>query len=187
LELLGILKRCAVDESHKAALEAVEAMEWTEQDFKFLKALSKLEALAENSASQEERALILEDTKVWRKHWDSFLRSESGGQHNLTSFLGQVALGATQQPRQDGLALLTVHSAKGLEFDVVVVMGMAEGIFPDYRARGAALEEEKRNAFVAVTRSKRLLCFSYAQTRVMPWGETRQQQPSRYLKEIGLI
>ena len=187
LELLGALKRYAVDENHKAALEAVEAMEWTEQDFKFLKAMSSLEALAENSASQEERALILEDTQVWRKHWDFFLRSESGGQHNLSSFLGQVALGATQQPRQDGLALLTVHSAKGLEFDVVVVMGMAEGIFPDYRARGTALEEEKRNAFVAVTRSKRLLCFSYSQARVMPWGEMWQQQPSRYLKEIGLI
>jgi len=186
LELLSTLKRYAVDENHKAILEAVEAMEWTEQDFKFLKAMSKLEALAENSARKEERALIMEDIKVWQKHWDCFLHSESGSQHNLTSFLGQVALGATQQPHHDGLALLTIHSAKGLEFDVVVVMGMAEGIFPDYRAKDATtlLEEEKRSAFVAVTRSKRLLCFSYSQTRVMSWGETWRQQPSRYLEEI---
>ena len=96
-------------------------------------------------------------------------------------------MGTTQQPRHEGLALLTVHSAKGLEFDVVVVVGMAEGIFPDYRATGSALEEEKRNAYVAVTRSRRLLAFSYPQVRKMPWGDTRGQQPSRFLAEMGLL
>ncbi len=89
--------------------------------------------------------------------------------------------------RQDGLGLITVHSAKGLEFDVVVVMGMVEGIFPDYRAKGLSLEEEKRNAFVAITRSMRLLAMSYSKARMMPWGSLRQQQPSGYLRDVGLI
>jgi len=89
--------------------------------------------------------------------------------------------------RQDGLALITVHSAKGLEFDVVVVMGMVEGIFPDYRASGLSLEEEKRSLFVAVTRSMRLLVMSYPKIRKMPWGDLRQQRPSRYLGDVGLI
>jgi len=74
-----------------------------------------------------------------------------------------------------------------LEFDVVVVIGMMEGVFPDYRASGSSLEEEKRNFFVATTRSKRLLCYSYAKSRIMPWGEPKYQRPSRYLEQIGLV
>lgn len=186
LDLLASLKKKVSGKDHDAVLLAIEAMEWNGPEFKFRKAMDYLDNFAESKESQEERALILEDIKTWREHWKSFSRSQPGGRHSLTSFLGQVALGTTQQPRQDGLALLTVHSAKGLEFDVVVVMGMAEGTFPDYRAKGAALQEEKRNAFVAVTRSKRLLCLSYPKTKVMPWGDVWNQKPSRYLKVLGL-
>jgi len=186
LDLLAALKKKVSGNDQVAVLLAIEAMEWTGLDFKFRKAMDYLNIFAANKESQEERALIMTDIETWREHWNSFSRSQPGGRHSLTSFLGQVALGTTQQPRQDGLALLTVHSAKGLEFDVVVVMGMAEGTFPDYRARGAALQEEKRNAFVAVTRSKRLLCLSYPKTKVMPWGDVWRQKPSPYLKILGL-
>jgi DNA helicase-2/ATP-dependent DNA helicase PcrA len=166
----------------QVVIAAAQRMEWTEQHISLLNGLHCLEDFAKVKVSRaEERALILEDLKVWRQHWDAFLRSQTGGNQSLSSFLSQVALGETQQPRQEGLALLTVHSAKGLEFDVIALMGMAEGVFPDYRAQGAALEEEKRNAFVAVTRSKRLLVLSYAKTRVMPWGDLWEQKPSRYL------
>jgi DNA helicase-2/ATP-dependent DNA helicase PcrA len=98
------------------------------------------------------------------------------------------ALGATQQAAREGVALLTVHSSKGLEFDVVFVAGMAEGVFPDYRALGKQKEmaEEARNAFVAVTRSRRLLYLSYPRLRRMPWGDTKIQQPSRY-SAVGYI
>ena len=186
-DLLATLKKKVRGKDQEAVLQAIEAMEWSEQDFKFSNAMNYLDSFAENKESQEERALIMEDTKTWRKHWNFFLRSQSGGLHSLTSFLGQVALGTTQQPRQEGLALITVHSAKGLEFDVVVVMGMAKGTFPDYRASGAALQEEKRNAFVAVTRSKRLLVLAYPKTKVMPWGDVWWQKPSQYLSDLGLI
>ncbi len=186
LDILAALKERTSGKDPETVIQAIEAMKWTDQDFKFEKAMDHLHSFAKNKENQEERALIMEDVKTWCKHWDSFVRSQPGGRHSLTSFLGQVALGATQQPRQDGLALLTVHSAKGLEFDVVVVMGMAEGTFPDYRARGAALQEEKRNMFVAVTRSKRLLCLSYPKTKVMPWGDVWRQKPSPYLEILGL-
>jgi DNA helicase-2/ATP-dependent DNA helicase PcrA len=82
------------------------------------------------------------------------------------------------------LALLTVHSAKGMEFDVVFLIGMTEGTFPDYRAKGRSLAEEGRSAFVAVTRSKRLLYITYPKTRVLPWGAIRTQRPSRYVSAI---
>jgi DNA helicase-2/ATP-dependent DNA helicase PcrA len=83
------------------------------------------------------------------------------------------------------VALLTVHSSKGLEFDVVFVVGMAEGVFPDYRAKTRKeQEEESRNAFVAVTRSKRLLYLTWPRTRQMPWGDWRNQSPSRFLSFV---
>jgi DNA helicase II / ATP-dependent DNA helicase PcrA len=164
-------------------MDSITAMRWTGDDFRFLGALSTIDQCA-NSLSDEDRALVLQDTREWRKHWDYYIRSEPGGRHSVTSFLGQVALGTTQRPKDDGLALLTVHSAKGMEFDVVFLIGMTEGTFPDYRAKGRSLEEERRSAFVAVTRSKRLLYLSYPKTRVMPWGAVRIQQPSQYVSAI---
>jgi DNA helicase-2/ATP-dependent DNA helicase PcrA len=156
---------------------------WTGDDFKFINALATIEEYAKG-LPEEDRALILQDTREWRKHWDYYVRSEPGGLHTIGSFLGQIALGTTQQPKEDGLALLTVHSGKGMEFDIIFLIGMAEGTFPDYRAKGRSLEEERRSAFVAVTRSKRLLYVTYPKQKVMPWGDTKLQQPSRYLLDL---
>ncbi len=164
-------------------MDAITAMCWTGDDFRFIAALTTIEQFAEN-LPDEDRALVLQDTREWRKHWDYYIRSEPGGHHSIASFLGQVALGTTQRPKEDGLALLTVHSAKGMEFDVVFLIGMTEGTFPDYRAKGRSLAEEGRSAFVAVTRSKRLLYITYPKTRVMPWGAIRTQRPSRYVSAI---
>jgi DNA helicase-2/ATP-dependent DNA helicase PcrA len=164
-------------------MDAIMAMRWTEDDFRFGNALTKLEEFA-NTLSEDDRALVLQDSQEWRKHWDYYVRAETAGSRSIPSFLGQIALGTTQQPKEDGVALLTVHSAKGMEFDVVFLIGMTEGTFPDYRAKGNALEEESRSAFVAVTRSKRLLYLTYPEKRIMPWGDIKRQQPSRYIREI---
>ena len=166
-----------------AVMDAIAAMRWASDDFRFLGALAEIEKFAAN-LPEEDRAFILQDVGEWRKHWDYYVRSEPGGFHSVASFLGQVALGTTQQPKEDGLALLTVHASKGMEFDVIFLIGMNEGTFPDYRAKGPALEEEKRSAFVAVTRSKRLLYVTYPKTRTMPWGATKAQRPSRYLTDL---
>jgi len=162
---------------------AISAMQWTESDFHLSNALNSL-GTSSVELAENERALVLNDVAEWRKHWDYYVRSEPGGSRTVGSFLGQVALGTTQQPKEDGLALLTVHSAKGMEFDVVFLIGMAEGTFPDYRAKGASLEEEQRSAFVAITRSKRLLYVFYPKMRVMPWGAQKLQRPSRYLAQM---
>nr|VFJ48485.1 MAG: DNA helicase-2 / ATP-dependent DNA helicase PcrA [Candidatus Kentron sp. FM]VFJ48669.1 MAG: DNA helicase-2 / ATP-dependent DNA helicase PcrA [Candidatus Kentron sp. FM]VFK08172.1 MAG: DNA helicase-2 / ATP-dependent DNA helicase PcrA [Candidatus Kentron sp. FM] len=183
--LMTVLERKLPDDQRRVVLDAIRRMGLDETDPRLPKGLDRLEEYANQREEENERAIILQDIARWRKDWDLFLRSRSGGEHSLRTFLGHIALGGTQQPKGDGLALLTVHSAKGLEFDVVVVMGMMEGIFPDYRAMGQeALEEERRNLFVAVTRSGRLLCFSYAKSRVMPWGESKTQQPSRFLEQL---
>ncbi len=163
--------------------QAITDMQWTEENFRLLRGIAKLEQVAQTFCEQD-RALILQDTREWKRHWDYYVRSEPGGIQSLGSFLSHVALGTTQQPREEGLALLTVHSAKGMEFDVVFLIGMTEGTFPDYRAKGRSLEEEHRSAFVAVTRSKRLLYIAYPKTRMMPWGDIKTQQPSRYVSAI---
>jgi DNA helicase-2/ATP-dependent DNA helicase PcrA len=139
-----------------------------------------------DSREDDDRQAIYDDTEVLLQEWDSYLRATPQSP-TLAGFLGALALGTTQQRNADGVALLTVHSAKGLEFDVVFLVGMAEGIFPDYRAKGTALDEEQRNAFVAVTRSKRLLYCSYPKARKMPWGDSRTARPSPYLRAVGLI
>lgn len=134
---------------------------------------------------EEEKQAVYEDVAVFEQEWDQYLRSGPSNR-SVGGFMSSKALGTTQQAAREGVALLTVHSSKGLEFDVVFVAGMAEGVFPDYRALGKQKEmaEEARNAFVAVTRSRRLLYLSYPRLRRMPWGDTKIQQPSRYLKAV---
>lgn len=189
LKLITTLtKRTSNDPNPEIVLNAIQKLGDTEEgNCQFLTAMDSLDTFAQTLENEEERALIMEDIQLWRRHWDIFLRSQPGGKHSLTSFLSQVAMGTTQQPKQEGLALLTVHSSKGLEFDVVFLVGMTEGTFPDYRAKGEGLEEEKRNMFVATTRARRILVFSYPRTKKMPWGDIREQQPSRYLRMFELI
>jgi DNA helicase II / ATP-dependent DNA helicase PcrA len=184
LTLLERLEEKSTRGCGSIVLETINAMSWNDTSFKFLGAIAKIEEYASALTKEEDKALVLQDSLEWKKHWDFYVRSGQGGFQTLGSFLGEVALGRTQQPKDDGLALITVHSAKGLEFDVIFLMGMTEGVFPDYRARGNALEEERRSAFVAVTRSKRLLYITYPAIKMMPWGDFRAQQPSRYIKTI---
>lgn len=140
-----------------------------------------------DTLDENARRAIYEDTAVFQQEWDQYLRSD-GTLRTLSGFMSSKALGATQKAHRDGVALLTVHSSKGLEFDAVFVAGMAEGTFPDYRAVGRTQEiaEESRNAFVAVTRSKRLLYLTYPRVKKMPWGDYRTQQASRFLSKSGI-
>jgi DNA helicase-2/ATP-dependent DNA helicase PcrA len=139
-----------------------------------------------DTLSPNDRGAVYDDTEVMLREWDQYLRSGSSQTRALAGFLSSMALGTSQQIKSDGTALLTVHSSKGLEFEVVFIVGMAEGVFPDYRAQNKPSEmaEEKRNAFVAVTRSRRLLYFSFPKQRKMPWGDSWQSKPSPFLIQI---
>jgi DNA helicase-2/ATP-dependent DNA helicase PcrA len=185
MDVLTAMLSSATCDDAKVVGEAVRSLQWTTSDFKLTLGL---EYLGEFAKSLDERARsgIEQDVKEWKQHWDYYVRSETGGSHSVGTFLSQVALGTTQQPQQAGVALLTVHSAKGMEFDVVFVIGMCEGVFPDYRAGNvSAMNEERRNAFVAATRSRRLLYLTFPRNRLMPWGDVKRQSPSRFLKPIA--
>jgi DNA helicase-2/ATP-dependent DNA helicase PcrA len=106
----------------------------------------------------------------------------------LTAFLTHAALEAGEHQAgegQDALQMMTVHSAKGLEFDAVFLTGLEEGLFPHEQSVGEAdgLEEERRLAYVAITRARKRLYLSHAQTRMLH-GQTRYNIPSRFLEEI---
>ena len=106
----------------------------------------------------------------------------------LGEFLAQVALVSDldETPEaDDAVTLMTLHAAKGLEFDTVFLAGLEEGIFPHSRSLNSntEMEEERRLMYVGVTRAKQKLFITYAKRRQM-WGETRYYNPSRFLVEI---
>ena len=117
-----------------------------------------------------------------------FDAEETGHRNPMTAFLSQAALEAGDQQGEasdDQVSLMTLHSAKGLEFPVVFLCGMEEGLFPHSRSTDdpRKLEEERRLCYVGMTRAKQKLVMSYAESR--RWhGAERYSTPSRFLREL---
>jgi len=113
---------------------------------------------------------------------------EMTGEGTLEAFLQHLALQTdvdTFEERADRVTLMTLHSAKGLEFPVVVLAGLEEGVFPHARAveHNASLEEERRLCYVGMTRARSRLLLTYARQRTT-YGLSRPSLPSRFLAEI---
>ena len=112
----------------------------------------------------------------------------AGEEPSLAGFLDEIALYTdldSHDPDQDCVVMMTMHSAKGLEFPVVFVVGAEEGIFPGIRAIGEPdeMEEERRLCYVAMTRAKEKLYLTCAGQRML-FGRTSANRPSRFLEEI---
>lgn len=106
----------------------------------------------------------------------------------LASFLEEMALVSdidNLREDEDGVALMTLHAAKGLEFPVIFMVGMEEGIFPHSRSMGndAALEEERRLCYVGITRAMQELYLLHACRRAS-WGTPQCNPPSRFLNDL---
>ncbi len=173
---------------HQAVVDALDLIQHQAGGLNLSPCIEGLSRFADTMGDPEERRAIRDDAQVLLHEWDQYLRLGIDSTKTIAGFMSSMALGTTRKTSHDGVALLSVHASKGLEFDVVFIVGMVEGVFPDYRARNDphAMAEEKRSAFVAVTRSKRLLYLTYAQTRKMPWGEIWGSKPSPYLCLMGL-
>ena len=189
---------------HKEQLKRIEE---TETDFDFAemsKILSKIDAeqfelknafrsieayLKNMTASDEEKYLAMCDLNLWKQHWSKYCAQVPSENRTLMSFRNYVALGKTQiSENSNGITLLTAHMSKGLQYEVVFVIGLSEGTFPDYRAvkeGGESLLQEKNNMYVAVTRAKRLCYLSYSKWKKMPWGDTKYQNASQFLSAIA--
>jgi DNA helicase-2/ATP-dependent DNA helicase PcrA len=106
----------------------------------------------------------------------------------LSAFLSHASLEAGDnqaQAGQDALQLMTVHSAKGLEFNAVFITGLEEGLFPHENSakEEGGVEEERRLMYVAITRARRRLYMSFSQTRMLH-GQTRYNTKSRFFDEL---
>ncbi|HEX2182621.1 MAG TPA: 3'-5' exonuclease, partial [Rubrobacteraceae bacterium] len=142
----------------------------------------RAELLAENTVESESRLENLEELINAAREYE---RVEP--EPTLAGFLQEQALYSEQDALSgEGgrVALMTLHNAKGLEYDHVFVVGMEEGTFPHARSLDEQnLEEERRLAYVGITRAKRSLTLTYAKLR-SNWGEREYQMPSRFLAEI---
>jgi len=108
---------------------------------------------------------------------------------SLDGFKSAIALGLTNNSNNKdfGVCLSTVHTMKGQESEIVFLIGMDDGTFPDFRAinkGGEELQQEKNNTYVAFTRAKRFLYVTYPKNRLMPWGDYKPRTISRFLKPL---
>jgi DNA helicase-2/ATP-dependent DNA helicase PcrA len=116
------------------------------------------------------------------------LKSASSTFNSLTEFLESVALVSDTdnfEEERDYLTLMTIHASKGLEFPVVFISGLEEGVFPHSRAQfeEVELEEERRLFYVGMTRAMERLYITYARSKYL-YGQLQLAEPSRFLKEL---
>lgn len=108
-------------------------------------------------------------------------------EHSLSEFLEEITLkaGHESQESEQSVKLMTVHNGKGLEFEMVFIIGLEEDLFPHASAKNALdqIEEERRLCYVAMTRAKKYLYLCGASYRFM-WGSSRYMLPSRFIKEL---
>lgn len=142
--------------------------------------------LAEKSIEAQSRLENLEEFLSVTKNFEDGSEDKS-----LVAFLTDLALVADidklddDGEKADTVVLMTLHSAKGLEFPVVFLIGLEEGVFPHSRSlmEEAEMEEERRLAYVGITRAEEELFITNAQMRTL-FGRTNMNQPSRFIKEI---
>lgn len=170
-------------------LAAIDALNVEEPNIpKFVAEFRKLiesQVVGPELGQSNELERSLQELSEFQKSWTTFRVKGLG--NTLSAFRNAMALGQlVEEFNPSGLVLSTVHTMKGLEKDIVFLMGMCEGVFPDYRANSKKeLDEELNSAFVAVTRSRRWIYISYPTSRLMPWGDSKRQFPSRFIKAMA--
>lgn len=146
-----------------------------------------LAEFASQAAGSDPDPDLAEDLAAWREISND-IGKHFGRNITLDEFLQQLQLRSKEpSPQPNTVTLMTVHGAKGREFDFVYLIGLAEDILPSFQSRqkgdgSPEMEEERRNCFVAITRAKESLILSRANA-YRGW----RKQPSRFLVEMGLV
>lgn len=171
------------DTNKKVIIELVLSLADDSANFK-----RQLESYKENVTLEDydEKNMLFGDINELLIHWHNY--AETTDNTSLHQFKNAMALGQTHPLSQhSGVTLSTVHTMKGQEYDIVFIIGMDDGTFPDYRSvrsGGIELTQEKNNLYVAFTRSKRWLFVTWPEERTMPWGEIRHRNISQFLKDF---
>ncbi len=143
-----------------------------------------------NDKGEKARARVenLEELVSAARYFEPQAEDETAAADPLSAFLAHAALEAGEgqaDPSEDCVQLMTLHSAKGLEFPLVFLCGLEEGLFPHQRsvAETGRLEEERRLCYVGITRARRRLYLSYAESRRLHGSDT-YSRPSRFIAEL---
>jgi len=164
--------------SKKDELKISELIKETLNKTGYTKALEN-----ENTVEAETRIQNLEEFLTVAIEFE-----EEASENPLAEFLEGITLSSDidgMEEEEDSITLMTLHTAKGLEFPVVFLVGLEEGIFPGYKSIGEPkeLEEERRLCYVGITRAKQFLFLTCAKQRTI-FGSTTYNSPSRFLQEI---
>ena len=164
--------------SKKEELKISELIKETLNKTGYTKALEN-----ENTVEAETRIQNLEEFLTVAIEFE-----EEASENPLAEFLEGITLSSDidgMEEEEDSITLMTLHTAKGLEFPVVFLVGLEEGIFPGYKSIGEPkeLEEERRLCYVGITRAKQFLFLTCAKQRTI-FGSTTYNSPSRFLQEI---
>jgi len=164
--------------SKKNELKISELIKETLNKTGYTKALEN-----ENTVEAETRIQNLEEFLTVAMEFE-----EEASENPLAEFLEGITLSSDidgMEEDEDSITLMTLHTAKGLEFPVVFLVGLEEGIFPGYKSIGEPkeLEEERRLCYVGITRAKQFLFLTCAKQRTI-FGSTTYNSPSRFLQEI---
>lgn len=146
----------------------------------FLLDQTEYRKVVKKSDNVEERESVLEELISLA------LEYKDKAKDQLSAFLERTALFSAEDSEQgEGVSLMTVHAAKGLEFPVVFITGLEYGVFPHYKSllNPSDLEEERRLAYVAITRAKEQVFLTYARMRRI-YGRAQANPPSNFLEEI---
>ena len=143
---------------------------------------------ADSRGSAESRVENLDELVNVASRFERTAEDIEAGFSELTAFLAHAALEAGEsqgESWEDCVQLMTLHSAKGLEFSLVFLVGLEDGLFPSQKSldEPGRLEEERRLAYVGVTRARETLILSYAESRRLHGSET-YNRPSRFLHEL---
>ena len=127
--------------------------------------------------------MAYKDFEFTDSQWVAYAKTNTN--RSIQSFRNAMTLGTTNvDVEHHGVSLSTVHTMKGQENNIVILMGMDDNTFPDYRAvqqGGNAMDQERNNLYVAITRAKRYLFITYPLQRTMPWGGVYNRIRSRLL------
>ncbi|MCT7959524.1 DNA helicase PcrA [Laspinema sp. D1] len=180
--------------SVKQVLEFAALMSRWQEQVETLPAIEILKGIMEESRYME--SLKLENTdealnrmaNIEQLYNATMQFAEENEDNSLTGFLSSASLASELDNLEEGeqaVSLLTIHSAKGLEFPVVFLVGMEEGLFPNFRSVNdpRSLEEERRLCYVGITRAQERLFLTHALERRL-WGSYERAQPSRFLAEL---
>jgi len=132
----------------------------------------------------EEKAIIHFDIQEFENLWTGFLMNTVSNKQSLANFRYFLAMKSVDENKK-GITLSTIHTVKGLEFEIVFLIGMNNGVLPYYKAETEKEKaEERNNAYVAVTRAKHCIYVTYPNSKMM-WEKPRFQQVSMFIKDFN--